>query len=79
MSPSAVDNVLDNIVEDFETGGFNTFAWEHSGDASWNVTSEQKYSGTYSAKTGLIGHGENTTLRLTLDCVEGNITFYRKV
>ena len=65
--------------EDFETGDFNTFPWEHYGDTSWTVTSWERYSGTYSAKAGAIDHDYSTTLWLKLDCVSGNITFYRKV
>ena len=66
-------------AEDFETGDFSRFPWEHYGDATWAVTSWEKYSGTYSAEAGSIDHDESTTLRVTLDCISGNITFYRKV
>jgi len=66
-------------MEDFETGDFNTFPWEHSGGTSWTITSGERHSGTYSAKAGAIDHDENTTLRVTLDCIAGDITFYRKV
>ena len=68
-----------NAKEDFETGDFNTFPWEHYGDTSWTITSGERYSGTYSAKAGAIDHDESTTLLVKLDCVSGNITFYRKV
>ena len=68
-------------VEDFETGDFSKFPWEHYGDETWtwDVTSWQKHSGAYSAKAGSIDHDQSTTLQVTLDCVSGNITFYRKV
>ncbi len=65
--------------EDFETGDFNTFPWEHYGDRSWTVTSWESYSGTYSAEAGTIDHDESTALNVTLDCVSGDITFYCKV
>ncbi len=68
-----------DIKEDFETRDFSKFPWEHHGDASWTVTSYEKNSGAYSARTGTIDHHESTTLRVTLDCVSGDITFYRKV
>jgi len=65
--------------EDFETGDFSKFPWEHYGDETWAVTSRQKHSGAYSAEAGWIDHDQSTTLQVTLDCVSGNITFYRKV
>ena len=67
------------VSEDFETGDFSKFPWEHHGDASWTITSYENNSGTYSARAGTIDHDERATLRVTLDCVSGDITFYRKV
>ncbi len=66
-------------IEGFETGDFSKFPWEHYGDETWAVTSRQKHSGAYSAEAGWIDHDQSTTLQVTLDCVSGNITFYRKV
>jgi len=66
-------------VEDFETGDFSKFAWEYGGDNSWTITSRRKHSGTYSARAGDIEDDGRTTLQVTLDCVSGNITFYRRV
>ncbi|MHC4630625.1 MAG: LamG domain-containing protein, partial [Planctomycetota bacterium] len=66
-------------VEDFDTGDFSKFPWEHGGSESWTVTSREKHSGTYSAQAGSIEHDGSTTLQVTLDCVSGNISFYRKV
>jgi len=71
--------IADYYKDDFETGDFNTFPWEHYGDISWNITSGERHSGTYSAKAGAIDHYESTTLPVTLDCVSGDITFYCKV
>ena len=41
----------------------------------------EMHSGNYSAESGIIGYSnyESTTLRVRLDCISGNITFYRKV
>ncbi|MFB0524364.1 MAG: carbohydrate binding domain-containing protein [Phycisphaerae bacterium] len=66
-------------VEGFETGDFSSFDWESFGDEIWSVTSGERNSGTYSAKAGSIGDGENSTLKVTLDCVSGDISFYYKV
>jgi hypothetical protein len=68
-----------SALEDFETGDFSRVPWEHGRDASWTIASRQKYSGAYSARAGEIDHRESTTLKVTLDCASGNITFYCKV
>ena len=65
--------------EDFESNNFSMFHWEHHGDASWTITSDEKHSGTYSAQAGAIDHDERTTLQVLLDCTSRDITFYRKV
>jgi len=67
------------ILEDFETNNFSRFPWEHEGNDSWTISSQERYSGIYSAKTGMINHDESSTLVITLDCISGIITFYRKV
>ena len=66
-------------TEGFESGDFNRFAWQRSGDASWIVTSQQKHSGLFSARAGTVSHNQSTTLQVRLACTSGNITFYRKV
>jgi len=65
--------------EDFETNDFNRFPWRSSGDSNWRTTRLERHSGNYCAESGSIEDGESTTLQLTLDCVSGDITFYRKV
>lgn len=69
----------DPSVEGFETGGFDRFDWVSLGDAGWTVTSDEHKSGTYSARAGSIGNNGRTTLKLTLDCIDGQISFYYKV
>lgn len=66
-------------VEAFETGDFSSFGWESFGDTDWTVTSDEHKSGTYSAQAGSIDDNRSTTLKLTLDCVSGEISFYYKV
>jgi hypothetical protein len=70
---------VEGSVEGFETNDFSKFPWEQDRDETWAVTSRQKHSGACSAKAGSIDHDQNTTLQVTLDCVSGDITFYRKV
>ncbi|MHC4501287.1 MAG: GLUG motif-containing protein, partial [Planctomycetota bacterium] len=40
------------LDEDFETGDFSKYDWQHSGDANWVVVSDIKYEGSYSARSG---------------------------
>ena len=66
-------------TEDFETGDFSSSMWVHSGNADWVITSLENNSGIYSAKAGTISHNQSTSLKVTLDCIAGDIRFYRKV
>ena len=67
------------VSEDFETGDFGKFPWQHYGDTNWAVTSWQSLSGAYSAQAGAIDDDESTTLQVRIDCASGNITFHCKV
>ncbi|MHC4630165.1 MAG: fibronectin type III domain-containing protein [Planctomycetota bacterium] len=71
--------ILTDPLEDFETGDFSKFPWEHSGDETWAVSSAEKNSGNYSAQAGSIEDDGSTTLWVSVDCIPGNISFYRKV
>ena len=66
-------------TEDFETSDFSKFSWSSYGDESWDTTRSERHSGSFSAQSGSIGDGESTTLQVSLDCVSGDIIFYRKV
>jgi len=78
LSNANAQNITSS-AEDFETNDFRKFPWEHPGDASWDTTRQESHSGSYSAESGSIEDGERATLRVTLYCVSGDITFYRKV
>ena len=66
-------------MEDFETADFTKFPWINSGDGNWDITFLERYAGTYGAETGKINDNESTTLRVSVECTSGEITFYRKV
>jgi C1A family cysteine protease len=75
-----INLIVGLILEDFETGNFDQYEWETTGDADWFVTSDAAYEGTYSARSGAIGDNDVSTLQITLDVVApGNISFFRKV
>ena len=65
--------------EGFEAGDFGAFDWSSYGDADWTVSSTASRSGAYSAQAGAIDHDESSSLRVSLDCLSGYITFYHKV
>jgi hypothetical protein len=66
-------------IEEFETGDFSRFDWISYGNADWTITSDEHKSGTHSAKAGPINNYESSTVKLTLECISGQISFYYKV
>jgi hypothetical protein len=68
------------ICEDWETGDFNHFNWTHSGQADWEIISVDPFEGVYSAKSGSIDDGQNSTIQITLAVQQDDsISFYRKI
>ena len=67
------------ITEDFETGDFTAYPWQHGGDANWSIVSDIVFGGSYAAKSGLISHNQNCSIQVTLDINSENISFYRRV
>jgi hypothetical protein len=65
--------------EGFETGNLNALDWSCRGDADWFVTRNECNSGSYCAQSGPIGNNQTTSLHLTLDCIDGEISFYCRV
>ena len=69
-----------NIVEGFETGDFSMYDWQTNGSGQWTVVNNEANTGTYSAKSGSINHGQQTNLVLTIDILaDGEVTFFKKV
>ena len=65
--------------ENFETGNFSSYGWQHSGNANWSVVSNAPYEGTYAAKSGTITHNGTSSLEVQVNVEGTNISFYRKV
>ena len=73
--------VAENIIEydeDFETGDFTNLTWEHAGDGPWTIDASLSFEGAYSAKSGVVARYDESILRLTTTCGEGNILFMVK-
>lgn len=68
------------ILEDFETGDFTSFEWQHGGDANWTISQQEPFEGTYCAKSGAIGNLSTTQLIISYEVMsDDSISFYRKV
>jgi hypothetical protein len=68
------------VMEDFETGNFDSFAWEMEGTQPWQITSDVVYEGSYAARSGVITDSQNSAIYIDLDvAVDDSISFYRKV
>ena len=66
------------MIEDFETGDFSSFSWEHGGNADWVISSES-HSGLFSAKSGDINNNQTTELSIIMNVLyEGNLEFAAK-
>ncbi|MBI4558850.1 MAG: IPT/TIG domain-containing protein [Candidatus Hydrogenedentes bacterium] len=66
-------------VEDFETGDFTRLPWTHGGNADWIIATQEKHTGTYSARAGTITHSQSATLQVIQTTGAGNVMFWRKV
>ncbi len=67
------------IIEDFESGDFSAFEWQHSGNADWAIT-ESAYEGEFGAGSGEIDDDQESVLEISGNVLaDGTISFYRKV
>lgn len=72
--------IVNAIVEPFESGNFNSFAWEMAGNKPWLITASDPYAGQYCSRSGIITHNQRSTVQITLLVLEdGFVSFARKV
>ena len=72
--------LLEAEIENFESGQFESFEWELSGNSNWFMDSNDFFEGNYSTRSGNIDNSQESALSLSLDIVEsGEISFYKKV
>ena len=80
VSRSITITLLAPPDEGFESGDFTLFPWENSSSVPWSVQASEKFSGTYSAKSGDIGGSSSTTLSLPVVISSAdNVSFWYKV
>lgn len=67
-------------VEDWETGNFQKFQWNFSGDKDWVIDPVIKWEGNYSAHSGEITDDETSGLVIHYNVLmDDTISFHRKV
>lgn len=75
-----IGDIVNSGDEDFETGDFTKFNWQHSGNNSWTITANQPYEGSYCARSGVIGNNANSTLSIDwYAAYPDTISFWLKV
>jgi hypothetical protein len=68
------------IIEDFETGNFESFSWIMGGTLPWEITQEGVYGGVYSARSGVITDSQTSEISVDANVViDDSISFIRRV
>jgi hypothetical protein len=69
-SPIRKQGEGETLVEDFETGDFSANNWTFGGNAPWSIASSEKYEGSYSARSGVIGDYQTTSMQMSITSQE---------
>ena len=68
------------VTEDWSSGDFEQFDWEHGGVSDWVLDPDTVHTGSYSARSGDISHNQLSSLQISLPVkTQDSISFYRKV
>lgn len=68
------------IIEDFETGNFDQFAWTFAGNQPWAISMGDAFAGSFAARSGTITHSQSSQLILNYEVGSNDtISFYYKV
>jgi len=68
-----------SFSDDFETGDFLSLNWTFGGNVPWLVENTNVLAGDFSARSGVIGSRQTTSLMLTTNFNAGPVSFYFKV
>jgi hypothetical protein len=64
--------------EDFETGDMDLFTWGSDGKKGWKIDTYAPYEGTYSARSGIISHDQESVMKVDMEVLsDGEISFYQ--
>lgn len=68
------------ILEDWESGGYESFDWEFAGTAPWNIATDQVFEGSNSSKSGTVGDYQSSEMTITYNVMNNDsISFYFRV
>ena len=71
---------INPILETFETHDFSSYPWDMEGNKPWFTTPSSAYTGTYSSRSGIITHNQQSVMNLRLDFTQaGQVGFARRV
>ena len=67
-------------IENFESGNFDQFNWDFSGNSDWEIDNTNSIEGNKCSKAGSINSNQESSISITLDVINnGEISFYKKV
>ena len=77
---TSIDTLLPfgGFNETFDPDHFNAQNWQVSGNASWTLTEEEPHSEGYCTRSGVIGHGQSSSISITCETPATEIGFFRK-
>ncbi|MDZ7777580.1 MAG: hypothetical protein U5L09_19180 [Bacteroidales bacterium] len=68
------------IIEDFESGDFSAYEWQHSGNADWNINRKALMKERLELLPDRYDHNQESVLEISGNVLsDGTISFYRKV
>jgi len=71
---------IGTLAEDWETGDFINMEWINNSSNPWTISTQNPYEGAYCVKSGSIGNGSSTILKiLAYASISDSISFYYKV
>ena len=71
---------IGRILEDWESGNFESYDWETGGNAEWTINSVSPYEGNYCVKSGAVEDQQFSLLQLDYNVMsDDSISFYVKV
>ena len=72
--------VVGTVKEDFETGDFSKFNWQHDGDDYWFITDTVSRSGSFSAQSPSMSKNKSAFMVIELEnTTAGSISFFYKM
>jgi gingipain R len=72
--------IINLIIENWESGTTNSFPWGMDGSTDWFVTTDAPYQGENCLESGDVGDDQSTSLTISLEFLtDGDVSFARRV